>query len=127
MTGKGEVLLHHAELRSLAENRLAKEPSEGGFWYSVADCQRMVHELRVYEIELDLMGEALADQLGGLQAWRSEAQRVQQEFKEIAEKISDMEDGPEKAQIGIQCLHATLHLFEGRFKLLAQSGRLDAP
>jgi chromosome segregation ATPase len=127
MPVKGDVAPLHSELRSLAETRLATAPSEGGFWYSVADCQRMVHELHVYEIELDLMGEELAAQQNGLQDWRNEAQRVQQEFKEVAEKISHMEDGPEKAQIGIQCLHATLHLFEERFKLLAQRGIAEAP
>lgn len=127
MPGKGEVLSRYAGLRSLAETRLAATPSEGGFWYSVADCQRIVHELHVYEIELDLMGEELTAHQSDLQVWRNEAQRVQQEFKEIAEKITHMEDGPEKARIGIQCLHATLHLFEERFKLLAQRGPVDAP
>ena len=90
MPSKGGGSLLHSELRSLAETRLATAPSQGGFWYSVADCQRMVHELHVYEIELDLMGEELAAQQNGLQAWRNEAQRVQQEFKEVAEKISHM-------------------------------------
>jgi hypothetical protein len=127
MLGDGGSSSLHSEFRSLAETRLATKPSQGGFWYSVADCQRMVHELHVYEIELDLMGEELAAQQNGLQDWRDEVQRVQQEFKEVAEKISHMEDGPEKAEIGIQCLHATLHLFEERFKLLAQHGCAEAP
>jgi len=127
MPSKGADSLLHSEFRSLAETHLATVPSEGGGWYSIADCQRMVHELHVYEIELDLMGEELAAQQNRLQAWRDEAQRVQQEFKEVAEKISHMEEGPERAQIEIQCLHATLHLFEESFKLLARRGNAQAP
>lgn len=113
------------ELRHLAEQRLAQAPSEGGFWYSVADCQKMVHELRVYEIELDLMGEELSAQRGRLQDWDDEVRQVQLEFKEIAEKLPLMENGPEKSQMELQCIQATLRLFERRFKLLAQHGGPD--
>jgi len=127
MPSQGDISGRHAKLRRVAETRLAEAPSEGGFWYSIADCQRMVHELHVYEIELDLLGEQLTAQQNGLQALRKEVQGVQKEFREIAETVIDMEDGPEKAQIGIQCLHTTLHLFEERFKLLALNGRVQAP
>lgn len=125
--GIEDISSRNAKLRNQAEMRLAKEPSEGGFWYSVADCQRMIHELRVYEIELDLMGEELATQQSGLQAWRDEARKVQLEFKEVAGKISLMEDGPDKDLMGIQCIQATLRLFEERFKLLVQRGGTEAP
>ena len=40
----------------------------------------------------------------------------------MMEMLAHMSDCPEKVQIGVECVEATLHLFEERFKLLVRTG-----
>ncbi len=116
---------HKVKLRHEAEQRLAMEQSEGGFWYSVADCQRMVHELQVTRIEMDLIGDELEAHNRDMRAWREEADQLQQALLDATRELALAEEGHEKNAVAMRCLEATLHLFEGRFRLLMQGDVTD--
>lgn len=107
--------------RQQAEEVVNMKPTQGGFWYSIADCQRMVHELQVSQIEMTLISEEFEQNKVQVRAWRQEAKRLQSEFKKASEIFSAMAEGPERDQVAMRCMHETLHLFEEGFKLLIAS------
>ena len=118
MTGRRDPTAEMVKLRSQAEGLLAEQPPRGGIRYPPDDCQRLLHVLHAYETELDLMGEELEANRIGLKQWRDDAKVVQAEFREVTEKLELMTDCPEKVQLRIQCVEATLHFLEGRFRRL---------
>ena len=109
---------NHVELCNQAANLLGENSGHGGLWRLVSDCQGMVHELQVYQVEIDLMAEEAGLASQGLQAWRDESKRLQLDFKTASEKYSDVADSPEKYQAGLECVEATLKLYRERFRLM---------
>lgn len=110
------------KLRSIAEQNLTQKHPESNDSISLSECQRMVHELQVYQIELEMMNEELGVNHDGLRAWRAEAALIQQEFQQIIEQLNFMADCPEKFQPAIHHLEDTIRPFEERFKRLMQIG-----
>ena len=94
--------------------------SRGTFAHSMDDCQRMIHEMQVYQVELDAMSEELSNQDIDLQAWRDDTKQVQREITEAAEAMRHLSEGIEREQIQIRSIEATLQLFQERFRLLIQ-------
>ena len=66
------------ELRHRAEARLKERHLEAGLGRSVADTQRLVHELQVHQIELELQNEEL--------------QQARDQMESLMEKYSDLYD-----------------------------------
>jgi len=93
-------------------------PCQGNYWEQIADCQRLVHEMQVYQVEIDLVSEESELHSNGLQAWREETKRLQLEFYKAGEKVFGMAEGSEKHKVGIQCIESTLKLCHERFRLL---------
>lgn len=59
MQKKPKITADAAELRHRAEGRLKERHLEAGLGRSEADTQRLVHELQVHQIELELQNEEL--------------------------------------------------------------------
>jgi two-component system cell cycle sensor histidine kinase/response regulator CckA len=78
MKKKPNLALDAAELRRRAEERLREQHSETGQARTEADTQRLVHELQVHQIELEMQNEEL--------------QKARNEMEAGLEKYSDLYD-----------------------------------
>lgn len=75
---KPKLLPDAAELRRCAERRLREQHPEGGADRTEADTQRLLHELQVHEVELEMQNEQL--------------QQARDELESALEKYSDLYD-----------------------------------
>jgi PAS domain S-box-containing protein len=78
MPKKPKTSADAAELRHRAEGRLKERHLEAGLGRSEADTQRLVHELQVHQIELELQNEEL--------------QQARDQMEAMMEKYSDLYD-----------------------------------
>lgn len=59
MTDSERDAVQAAELRETAESRVRESVSDGHAWSTYEDAERLVHELRVHQIELEMQNEEL--------------------------------------------------------------------
>ncbi len=78
MTGKQNSLAEVTELRRRAETRLRKQQSKSGSKKPVGDAQRLLHELQVHQIELEMQN--------------AELQEARDKTEEMLEKYADLYD-----------------------------------
>jgi len=76
-------------------------------------------------MELEAMEGNLKVSEDGLRKWREEARAIAADFKEVNDKLAHMTDCPEKMQLRLQFVEATLRFLAVRFRILFHGGALE--
>lgn len=105
-------------VRDRFEDRFAANLIKVGIWHSFQDCQKIIHELEIYQMELEAVEGELKVNEGGLHKWREETLAIAAEFMEVNDKLTHMTECPAKTQLRLQFVQATLRFLEGRFRTL---------